>query len=88
MKDLLELLAFVWICLTKEDVVINKQKVGDTSATSTNGDACEEMISDSLMNNSLETLSTKEEETGRKGISLSKSSRWSDVSKGSPIYND
>ena len=88
MKDLFELLALFRICFTKENAVISKEQVGDIRTTSTNGDAREEVVPNSLMNNSRETLGTKEEETRRKGVSLSKTFRRSDVSKGNPIYED
>ena len=65
-----------------------KNRWVNTRTAFTNGDACEEVIPNSLMNNSQETLSTKEEETRRKGISLSKTSRGSDVSEGSPLIGD
>ena len=59
--------------------------MGDIRTASANGDANEEVVPNSLMDNNRETLGVKEEETRREGVSLLKTPRWSDVSKGSPI---
>ena len=58
--------------------------MSDTRAVSANRDARERMIPNRLVNNSQETLSTKEEKAGRKRVTLSEASRRLDGTIGSP----
>ena len=44
--------------------------MSDTRTTSTNGDASEEVVPCTLMDNSRETFNAKEEETRREGVTL------------------
>ena len=88
LKNKLKLLAFIKICLTKEDAIVGKEEMSDTRAASANRDARERMIPNRLINNSRETLSTKEEKARRKGITLMEASRRLDGTIGSPVYKD
>ena len=81
-------MAFIRICLIEEDVVVGEEEMSDTRAASANRDAYERVIPNRLMNDSRETLGTKEEKARREGISLTKASRRLDGTIGSPIYKD
>ena len=70
MKNKRKLLAFIRICLTEKDAVVDKEEMSDTRTASANGYACERVIRNHLMNNSRETLGTEEEKARREGISL------------------
>ena len=88
LKNKLKLLAFIRICLTKEDSIVGKEEMSDTRAASAYRDASERMIPNRLINDSRETLSTKEEKARREGISLTKAFKRLDGTIGSPIYKD
>ena len=81
-------MAFVRICLTKEDAIVGKEEMSDTRAASAYRDASERMIPNRLMNDSRETLDTKEEKARRERITVTKASRRLDGTIGSPIYKD
>ena len=62
--------------------------MSDTWAASAYRDARERMIPNRLINDSRETLSTKEEKARREGITLTKATRRLDGTIGSPVYKD
>ena len=88
LKNKLKLLAFIRICLTKEDAIVGKEEMSDTRAASAYRDASERMIPNRLMNDSRESLGTKEEKARGERITVTKASRRLDGTIGSLVYKD
>ena len=88
MKDVPQLPTFPRTSFVEKNVVIRKEKVGDSWTVATNRYACETLVSGCPINESREPLGTNKEKSRGEGVPLLKPPGRNNVSTSSPIYDD